>query len=225
MNINHLHIYTADLEKQVRFYRDTLGLSVVEIADSKAEVEIGYSVLVLEESREFKPYHIAFHISDKKEQQGLEWLQERVELLKFKDDAIIDFSSWDARSLYFYDADHNVLEFISRRNLFPTEESGFSENEIKGIAEIGLAVENVRETYIQIYQETNLEQFDGDLKNFCPIGDHSGLLITVDQHDKTWFPTEDPSRNASFSVDFQHNNQRYNLCYDGDQLRIASLKK
>src|SRR5699024_193687 len=115
-----------------------------------------------------------------------------VEILPLGDSEIVDFSSWNAKSIYFYDADHNIIEFIARRHLHQRETTGFSENDIIGIAEIGLVVHDVKSVFEKLNSQTGLKQYSGDLEKFCPIGDDSGLLITIDNRKKkTWFPTRD----------------------------------
>src|SRR5699024_3763472 len=122
----------------------------------KIEVRIGYSVLEFVQSTAAKPYHVAFHIAANKEKQALLWLKQRVEILPLGDSEIVDFSSWNAKSIYFYDADHNIIEFIARRHLHQRETTGFSENDIIGIAEIGLVVHDVKSVFEKLNSQTGL---------------------------------------------------------------------
>lgn len=224
MKINKLHIYSKDLENQFDFYTHQLNLATQKVSPNKVEIQLGYSVLQIEEDPNFKPYHIAFHISDQMEKEALTWLKERVPILKMKEEEIIDFSSWNAKSIYFYDADRNIIEFISREHLFPSKSDDFSKKEIQGIAEIGLAVKNVHAVFNQIHQQTGLVQYFGDLEKFCVIGDDEELLITVDQTQKTWFPTSDKSRNAAFKMEFEHQQRNIHFHYDGQKILIQEIK-
>lgn len=223
MQIEILHIYSDNLEEQFMFYKHRMNLPVEKISSDKIEVQVGYSVLEIEKSTAFNPYHLAFHIAAEQENRALEWLKERVDILEMEEEEIIDFSSWNAKSIYFYDADHNVLEFISRKHIHQTSSKDFSEKQIYGIAEIGLAVENVESTFEQLHRETGLEQYAGNLEEFCPIGDDSGLLITVDKNKKTWFPTTDKSENAAFKLRFTHQEEYCELEYDGLDLFIEKF--
>jgi catechol-2,3-dioxygenase len=192
------------------------------VSVSKIEVEIGYSLIQFEYNPEATPYHIAFHISAKKENEALKWLKKRIPILKMGDCEIVYFSDWNAKSLYFYDADHNIMEFISRRHLHKSATEAFSENDICGIAEIGLATQNVKNVYDKVHQEIGLEKYSGDFEKFCPIGDDLGLLITIDnQQKKTWFPTTDKAENSEFSLKFSHQHKNKKLHFDGEDVSFT----
>src|SRR5699024_10378252 len=122
-------IYSNALERQKDFYGKRLGLPFEELAADRIAVKVGKSTLIIQRSSHFKPYHIAFHISAEKAREAVTWLHEKgFELLSFKEKPIVDFSSWNAESVYFYDADLNILEFISRKHLFTNGRKGFSKD-------------------------------------------------------------------------------------------------
>lgn len=222
MKIETLHIFTPNLKEQRDFYGQMLNLPVETVSKNKFRVQVGYSRLQFEKNVEATPYHIAFHISAKKEKEALAWLKKRVGILKMGKHEIIDFSSWNANSLYFYDADKNIVEFISRRHLHQSTDKGFSENDIHGIAEIGLATENVRAAYEKIHRKTGLKKYSGDFEKFCPIGDDDGLLITIDRHQKTtWFPTDDKALGSVFRINFSYQSKKWDLQFYGTDVEIA----
>lgn len=204
MKIVSLEISTTRLLKQLRFYRDTLGLEIKKEEEDSFEVLLGYSVLKFRESEDATPYHIAFHIPDQQEHQALKWLRSRVEILRDEKQEIIDFSGWNAKSIYFYDEDLNILELISRRDFNKPESTDFSEKNILGIAEVGLATAFIEEKYQFLHQKCGLEVFDGNFENFCAIGDDKGLLITIDKNLKDWFPTGDEAFGSEFRIKFEH---------------------
>src|SRR5690625_3001127 len=219
MKIQHLHIYSANLSKQEQFYREVLELPIRKIASDQLEMQLGYSKLIIEERKEAKPYHFAFHISASKEEQALAWIKKRLKVLKLGENELIDFKSWNALSVYVYDADKNIVEFIARRHMHKSKHGDFSpKQDIWGIAEIGLSVQNVATTFDEIKDKTGLEKFGGNLDDFCPIGNHKGLFITVDQNQKTWFPTSDRSQNAAFTVEFVYQGKQEVLFYDGKRI-------
>lgn len=228
MQIKTLALFTKNLKEQREFYEKTLGLSVENPGDSGFVVKIGYSKLQFSYKADAKPYHVAFHISAEKENEALTWLKDRVALLKMGGQEIIDFSSWNARSLYFYDAGNNVVEFISRRHLFTKPIRGFKsagpeffERDIRGIAEIGLATTNILPVYEELHSITALDQYSGDLEKFCPIGDDRGLLIAINNRKKkTWFPTRDRAQTAVFQLDFSHQGKDWEMTFDGQYVRL-----
>ena len=222
MKIHKLQLYTSNLKDELHFYRDTLGLQVKQNSEENFEVEIGYSQLEFQHNRDAKPYHIAFHIPDKQEQEALEWVKGRMPVLKNNTDEIIDFSAWNAKSLYFYDADKNILEFISRGDFNKPQTALFSEKSILGVAEVGIGTTQVRKKFNFLNSHFGLKKYDGDFERFCAIGDDQGLLITIDRKKKDWFPSDDKAYAAEFRVEFQHGEKDHQLVFENDTLKSLS---
>ena len=220
MKITRLNISCKNIVKQQEFYKDVLGLVILNSTLNSFELQLGYTILHLQEAESFTPYHIAFHIPDKEEEKALKWLKNKVKVLKYEDLEIIDFTGWDAKSLYFYDADMNILEFISRRDLNGKSEESFSEKSILGISEIGLATEDIHEKYKFLSANIGLEVFDGNFEKFCAIGDDEGLLIIINSKFKTWFPTGDKAYNSEFKIQLEHNEKEYNFQYRSQELEM-----
>src|SRR5680860_1374134 len=200
MKIEKLEIATADIGKQLHFYRDLLGLEIRDQEERSFEIVMGFSILKFRQDNNFTPYHIAIHIPDKQAGIALTWLKSRVSILKNDLDEIVDFSAWDAKSVYFYDEDKNIMEFIARGNF----NKPFSGKSLLGIAEIGLATNNIEEKFNFLQQNCGLEIFDGNFGKFCAIGDHQGLLITINKKLKNWFPTGDEAFSSDFRIEFSH---------------------
>ncbi len=203
MKINCLRIYTENIEEQLKFYTNVLRLPVSKKTKNSFQLQIGYSILEFQRGQNLNPYHIAFHIAAEQEEEALKWLMKRVEILEDQGKPIVDFPAWNAKSIYFYDRDRNIIEFISRKHLHPKTES-FSENNLIGIAEIGLATKDVAENYRFLNQYFKLGIYFGTPEIFCAIGDENGLLIVVDEKRKTWFPTNDKALPTDFDLKFEH---------------------
>src|SRR5690606_29517473 len=139
MKIERLKIGSTELEDQLHFYRNILGLEILHQDDNSFEVRAGYSTLEFHLQKDATPYHIAFHIPSHQEEQALFWLKDRTSILQDKGKEIVDFPNWNARSVYFHDADKNILEFISRRHCFPAETDAFTAEGSVGISATGLA--------------------------------------------------------------------------------------
>jgi len=225
MKIKRLEIGCKNIVEQQKFYRDILGLEIHESSISSFELHIGYSVLFFRQKENFTPYHIAFHIPDRDEEKALKWLKNRVSVLKFESDTIIDFKGWDAKSIYFYDADANIMEFISRRNYNCESLKEFSEGSILGISEIGLATDDIQEKHHFLNANCELDIFDGNFKNFCAIGNDLGLLITINSTLKTWFPTGDKAFNSEFNLQFSNKGKQYNMQYKRNKLQLLDSLK
>lgn len=222
MKIERLEIKSGDVGEQLKFYRDLLGQEIKNYKEESFEVEVGYSILKLVQDANATPYHIAIHIPDRQEEIALDWIKDRVPVLKHNNDEIIDFSNWNAKSLYFYDADKNIMEFISRKSFNKPESAIFSEESLLGIAEVGLATDDIKEKFEFLHRNCHLGIFDGSFEKFCAIGDDKGLLITIDKNDKDWFPTKDRAFPSDFKIKFRHKDQKQELKFENNRLDLIN---
>jgi len=220
MKIRQLIIATPRLEAQKAFYTRVIGLAVGQEADGSASFSIGNSVLTIREEEGATPYHFAFNIPAYDEEKALNWLKGRVGILTDQGKEIQDFSSWNARSVYFYDADKNIVEFIARRNLQNASAKPFSPGSLLEISEIGLAVNQIPPIYKLLKQLTGLTIFDGNLANFCAIGDDHGLLICVNFNRKSWYPTGDTAFPSPFEMQMEAHGREFKLHYTGEELKV-----
>lgn len=220
MRIEYLKLYTARLREQKKFYRDVLDLPLRQETQSFFQVEIGYSVLEFHHSEETTPYHFAFHISAGQEEKALTWLKERVDLLRMNQEEIVNFPAWNARSLYFYDEDKNIVEFISRRDLFPSTTQSFSEKSIAGISEIGMATADVEEKFRFLNTNFGLQKFSGDYERFCATGDDEGLFIVINKNLKDWIPTGDPAFASPFEIEFSIARASSRVAFKNDRIEL-----
>ncbi|NJW51474.1 VOC family protein [Salinimicrobium oceani] len=220
MKIEFLKIYTPQPEAQYRFYKEVLNLPVQWIAKDVFRVEAGYSKLEFAKDEGAKPYHIAFHIPARQETKALNWLEERVEILRDGQDKIMDFPAWQAKSVYFYDHDKNILEFISREHLFESETREFSEAGILGISEIGLATSQVRANFDFLNTHFGLTKFSGDYERFCATGDDMGLFIIINKNEKDWFPVGDKAHASPFEIKIAVKNAIFGASYRDERLTL-----
>ncbi|SDR98482.1 glyoxalase [Gramella sp. MAR_2010_147] len=223
MKIRKLVVYSNNIESQLKFYQDRLGFAVIDQSEDSFELQLGYSVLRFEYKEEATPYHIALHIPDRQEEEAVAWLEGKRTILQFNDDKIIDFSNWQAMSVYFYDEDQNIMEFISRRNFSKPKSAIFDSSDIVGIAEIGLATNDLQQKFEKMKLDCGLNQFDGDLEKFCAIGEPSGLIITINKNEKDWFPTEDKAYASDFQLEFEHQSKTYQMDFSNDELKISEI--
>lgn len=224
MYIEHLQIRTNRLERQLHFYRELLQQEVTRSTTDSFTVQVGGSTLEIIADESATPYHIAFHIGAHLETSALRWLQERVPILADGDQQVVDFKSWNAKSIYFHDADQNVLEFISRGHLHQTSKTEF-DGTLRGIAEIGLATTRVEQMYQKLNRNLGLEKFTGDYHTFCATGDDHGLFIIIDYSKKDWFPIDQPAHPSAFKLRLSTaSRQASDIVYNGEDLEIKPLK-
>jgi catechol 2,3-dioxygenase-like lactoylglutathione lyase family enzyme len=200
MKIGELILDTGNLTEQISFYQDTLNFKLIKRTESYASFQIGESILTFISKDKALPYHFAFNIPSNNEKEALQWLKNRVEIIPYKNDEIIDFVNWEAKAIYFYDRDHNIVEFIARRVVNNENLSEFNSKSVLNISEIGIGTYNIK----QIYQELNnmkpISIFDGSFEKFCALGNNEGLFIVVDLLKKDWFPAGDKIHISDFTV-------------------------
>tara|TARA_R110001583_G_scaffold114876_1_gene265299 strand:+ start:4508 stop:5161 length:654 start_codon:yes stop_codon:yes gene_type:complete len=200
MKIKELTLFTNNLERQIDFYATVLELPIVNSTPESCSFKIGQSTLVFQYKRDVAPSHFAFNIPSNKENEALKWLKERVEIIPFDEHEIIDFSNWNAKAIYFYDADKNIVEFIARKNLNSNSNLKFSSKSILNISEMGLVTNEIQETFYKLNKIQNIEVFSGDFERFCALGDDNGLFILVNNNLKKWFPTGDFIQQSNFKM-------------------------
>lgn len=221
MKIERLEIFAPDVKEQLRFYEQSLELEINNVTETSFEVVVGYSVLKVQHSAQATPYHIAFHIPANQEKKALQWLKQRVDILKNEGEELVDFTSWNAKSMYFHDAGKNVLEFISRGHCFPSEAEEFTSQNIIGISEIGVATNDVREKFDFLHQHFDLSKFTGDYERFCATGDDEGLFIVIDRNKKVWFPTNEKAFASEFRICFSGASKPGDLTYKNERLSFT----
>lgn len=220
MKIRHLKIFSEKLQEQLYFYEKVLDQEVFQRSQESFSLKIGYSILTFQKKDNFTPYHIAFHIPAEQEKKALIWLKEMVPILKDENQEIIDFPAWKAKSIYFYDADKNVVEFISRKAHFPTEKSVFSGKSLAGISEIGVATSKVNSVYEVLNRIFGLKKFTGDFEVFCATGDDEGLFIVTDKNKKDWFPSGDKAFASGFEIEFEEAGKIGKLAFSRERIDI-----
>jgi len=221
MKINELKIFTSNLSKQVEFYSSILGLKKSVNSENIVSFKIGNSILTLEYRKEFTPYHLAINIPSNKENEALFWLKERVDILLNGEKEIQDFDFWNAKAIYFYDPDKNIIEFIARKNLNNNSKKKFDEKLLIEISEIGLPTNNIEMEFNSLNQNCNLNIFSGGLERFCAIGNENGLIICINKNLKGWFPINDKAFSSDFIIEITNNGKEYQIEYKDEKIKIT----
>jgi catechol-2,3-dioxygenase len=190
MRVLELTLPTAAIDEQKRFYGERLGLPI--LADARDELAIGVGATRLRlrrSSRSPSPFHFAVNVPENRFAEAKRWAAERAELIAHDGSDEFDFAGWNAHSVYFLDADENVLELIARHDLPNASESPFGADSLLEISEVGLSVPDVGETVAFIEDELGHPLFSGDRRGFAAVGDQRGLFIVVPAG-HPWFPTD-----------------------------------
>lgn len=222
MTINELKLLTRNINEQIQFYHEVIGLKLIERTESSASFSIGKSVLSLISSDDFLPYHFAINIPSNQFTEALKWLKQRVNIIKYNDIEIQEFNSWNAKAIYFYDNDKNLVEFIARKNLNNLSNEKFNSKSLLEISEIGVPVNDIEMTYNSISKIIKLPIYDGGFDRFCAIGNETGLFICINKNVKDWFPTAEKAHSSKFELDFQQNGSRYKVKFENEKFTPIS---
>ena len=223
MEIRRLKIYTQNLEAQKDFYTRKFNFQVINQTEKQLELYIGRSILIIEESQQSTPYHLAFNVTKNSVEEMRDFVKSKTELILVNNQEIVHFENWNADSVYFYDADHNLLELICRHRLNFVKNVNFSEKSLRQISEIGLATTNLIDVEKYITNEIPLEVFSRDSDKFLALGDDSGLLILADPNQRKWFPTNDEIQFSKFEALIRTNEEQFELNYENGKVEIHKL--
>jgi catechol-2,3-dioxygenase len=118
------------------------------------------------------------------------WLAARVPLLADPLGATtFAFPTWDADSVYCYDAAGNILELIARRTLQAPEARLFDAQSLLTISEVGLVTPDVDATIAWVQAQLPAPEYRSTRSpDFAALGDEHGLLI-VAQTGREWYPS------------------------------------
>lgn len=205
MKIKELILFTNNLKAQVHFYSKILELTSINTTSANSSFKIGESRLTFKYRKKSTPYHFAFNIPSNKDDEALNWLKERAELLALDGNKLIDFKSWNAKAMYFYDTDNNIVEFISRKDLNVHSEKQFSSESILNISEIGVGTTQIAAIYNTLNSLKKIEVFDGEFERFCAVGNNEGMFILGNSETKKWMPVNDKIHQSDFIIKGDYN--------------------
>jgi hypothetical protein len=205
MIVNRLILTTSALKEITDFYQNILGISISEKKEGSITFTLGHTKLEFKGSEKSTPYHFAINIPSNKAKGALKWLNDRIEILSDGNNELIEFKSWNAESIYFYDTDRNIVELIARKNLGIYVDKTFSEKYFLGISEIGMPVDNIEKIFLDLNRIKKIEIYDGSFDSFCALGDENGLFIVIDKYKKKWFPCGDTAFSSPFCIEGDFN--------------------
>lgn len=222
MRIKELVLYTSKLKEQSAFYSEVLELEMINKLAESASFKIGDSILTFISSRDATPYHYAINIPSNKKEEALEWLKNRVEVLKNNESEIQYFDYWDANAIYFYDKEDNIVELIARNSLNNTSNKPFDVCSLLEISEIGVATLNIKEDFRVLNNVTNIPIHSGNFDRFMSIGNDNGLFILINKNlKKEWFPTKDKPYSSDFRIHLIEQGKKYEFNYFNEEFKLV----
>ena len=123
---------------------------------------------------------------------AINWTLQRTSLIETENSFISDFENWNAKAIYFFDNNHNILEFICRTDLNNPTDKPFSFETILNINEIGLVIDQPLQIGNEIIEKTRIEYFSKGPKreDFVAVGNESGLFV-ISNPNRKWYPTQE----------------------------------
>jgi catechol 2,3-dioxygenase-like lactoylglutathione lyase family enzyme len=192
LKLKEVLLGTHSFEAIKAFYGSLLDLQVVEENPSRLSFQVGESVLAFQESSHMENefYHIAVTIPTNKFIEAKQWIIDRgISLISRPQEDEFFFENWNATALYFYDPDHNLVEFIAHHTLNNAVTEAFGPHSLLRISEIGLPVDDVSEVSRIIAETFQLHSWGGAGQKFAPLGDVEGSFIVIDKQ-RPWFPDD-----------------------------------
>jgi len=198
-------LFTNNIQGQRHFYKNALGFELLLETSEKISFKTGASTLTFQHKENYKASHLAFNIPYNAINDALIWLRKRTEVLSFDGGFIADFKSWEAKAIYFYDADKNIMEFIARERIDIESDVAFTPRSILSISEMAIAANNIESIYNIINAMRPIAVFDGDFSRFCALGNDEGLFIVIDKNNKKWYPTMEEAFTSDFIIKGDYN--------------------
>ena len=86
---------------------------------------------------------------------------------------VVDYSHWNAHSIFFLDPAGNIVEYIARHDLNDGDASPFSWGDILYASEIGLIVDDVKATAAMVGETAAVTRSKGGSDDLRAMGDES----------------------------------------------------
>jgi catechol 2,3-dioxygenase-like lactoylglutathione lyase family enzyme len=229
MKINKIQLHTYQLDKVQDFYTQVLDFQLINQTQTSFSLQAGQSILEFTLAKEPSfgnfHYHFAFNIPENQIEASLAWLKSKnIEVLNADNQAIINFSNWNAQAVYFFDPAGNVVEFIARHDLPTASNAPFSAQSILQISEIGLPVPAIAPFFEALNQHFTIPMYShiSNLSTFCAAGDAEGLLIIVPLQ-RVWYPTNQMNGIFPLKIWLQYESEKV-MAFEDLPYQITSEK-
>jgi len=216
MKIREIELQTTDLKGTINFYSNVLGFELIKNEQNLISFLCGESILTFVNSNQNKPnYHFAFNIPNNQINKAKIWLESKVELIQNDyNELITSFESWNAKSIYFYDNNQNIIEFIARLDLKNSTLNEFDTSSVISISEIGIVDDNPLELSKDLISSYSLNYFEKGTQGeeFVSLGDENGMIL-IAKNQRAWYPTKMKSKKNSVKIKFLVNDEFFELVH------------
>ena len=191
MFLTDVILHAGDIASLMTFYRDVLGLPILEEKADFLAVRVGQTRLAFKKdlSGWRGAAHFAIDVPVSQFDQAMEWIAARTPLLTDSQGSAVFYNqSWNTRQLYFQDAAGNFVEFIGHANEPSPGRAFFDELSFQRIIEIGIPTLNVRKSLSDLLLVMpGVKVYRNGLDGATAVGDRNGMLVLIDKG-RSWFP-------------------------------------
>ncbi|MCG8475142.1 MAG: VOC family protein [Cytophagales bacterium] len=224
MKIKSLKLLTKNIRAQKAFYIHQLGAELIDENKTSFQIRVGRTELTFCQSENAHPYHAAFNVPSNHSRLLVPWLKKKnIAVQPLHNEELVDFRNWNAHSVYFYDADQNIMEFIARHDLASSSSSVFDAAQWLSVSEIGMPVRRIEQCASQLSREIGFPVYDAVGDSFLALGDPEGLLIVIDSEKKHWLPNGDAALPADFSAIIEQNGKSFQLDFRNGTLHTDAM--
>lgn len=203
MKILEIEILTNNLPETEKFYAKILCFEVDNKTEHSITFKIGSSKLTFTKTALNNPvYHFAFEIPYNLLEEAIVWIADKAELIKLDNNTLIThFEDWNAKSIYFYDNNGNILEFIVRYDNTISSAAAFTQHQILCVSEIAFVTDSVEKLVSELKMKTGLDYFSkhAPCSDFSVLGNNTGLLL-ISVEDRAWYPTQIKAKKFTVKV-------------------------
>jgi len=220
MKILELSLYSSNIAAQKDFYENVLGFELLDNQKKSFVVQVGTTRLEFVESEISYKYHYCFLIPNNQLSASIDWLKDRTELVKIEGKRITQlFDDWNAESVYFFDGDGNIAEFIVRYDMDNSSDKAFGIDQILNVNEIGMPTDDIAVVFKLLNDKTGISFYKGNLERFGTAGTAEGIFLLVNNVVKEiWFPTTLKTDFADFKMKLEVKERQYKLNYQDGML-------
>lgn len=211
MKIKEIQLRTRNLGAIATFYHQQLGFKIQEESADTISFKSGSNTITfIATDKVTHPYHFAFNIPSGSIRECYEFFKDKLEFIPNIEDEsihppIYDFVNWKAEALYFYDPDHNILEFTAREPIQCPLNGTFGYHDILYVSEMGIVNDGCMSYAKMIKERYGMEAFSRSVgrDEFYTMGDDEGLLILAKQ-DRIWYATDFKAEKQASRIIFEH---------------------
>jgi hypothetical protein len=173
------------------FYHGLLGLRIVTDQPERLAILAGATTLTFipagpNDGQPF--YHFAFNVPENKIESAWRWQKARTSLLpiptRLRDpqypDDVVNYTHWNAHSVFFFDPAGNVVEYIARHDLKNPAPGEFNSDDILYASEIAFVTDDVLGVSDHLKGIAKIPPFRrGGDESFMALGGEDGLLLVM----------------------------------------------